>query len=179
MRLASYRLCLKSERHNAAKRSPGRDVRHSNLGSYPLAEHYLQAAVSRQPSDTQSAERLKTAELVLRMDPFRRQISVADAQQNRSRGFRSCGSSGSVRAPLRRLLPQPSGTQPSLADNWAKLKPRISEAGTATKSRLGGRGHGPCIRDRASNQCDLRDSDRNGSRLAADREIARGELNGI
>ncbi len=123
--LASYRLCLKSERHNEeALAGAGRAA--FQLGSYPLAEHYLQAAVAANPDDAQSAERLKTAELVLRMDPFRRQISVADRNRIVVEAFGAAGQRLSSCATPK-TSPEPSGTQPSLADKWAKLKPRISE----------------------------------------------------
>ena len=73
--LAEYRLSLKLDRHNPAALA-GAARAAFELGRYDLAQRYLEAAVAANPNDEQSAARLKTAELVLRMDPFRRQISV-------------------------------------------------------------------------------------------------------
>ncbi len=123
--LTAYRLCLKSDRHNeGALAGAGRAA--FQLGSYPLAEHYLQAAVAANPGDAQSAERLKTAELVLRMDPFRRQISVAERNRIVVEAFGEAGLRLSSCATPK-TSPETDGTQPGLADRWAKLKPRISE----------------------------------------------------
>src|ERR1700722_3370138 len=120
--LAAYRLCMKSDRHNVAALA-GAGWAAFQLARYPLAERYLQAAVAANPGDTQSAERLMTTELLLHMDPFRRQISeeerariVVDAFAVAGRRLSSCATPKAA-----------EGAQTSLADSWAKLKPRISE----------------------------------------------------
>jgi tetratricopeptide (TPR) repeat protein len=123
--LAAYRLCLKSDRRNEGALA-GAGWAAFQLGRYPLAEHYLQAAVAANPGDAQSAERLKTAELVLRMDPFRRQISVAERNRIVVEAFGAAGQRLSSCATAKTSA-EANGTQPSLADSWAKLKPRISE----------------------------------------------------
>src|ERR1700686_1166056 len=56
--LAAYRLCLKSDRHNEGALA-GAGWAAFQLGRYPLADRYLQAAVAGNPSDSQSADRLK------------------------------------------------------------------------------------------------------------------------
>jgi len=123
--LASYRLSLKSDRHNEAAMA-GAGLAAFQLGRYPLAERYLQAAVAGNSSDTQSADRLKTTELVLRMDPFRRQISVDERDQIVVEAFATAGkrlsSCATPKAPAASIA-----SQPSLADSWAKMKPHISE----------------------------------------------------
>jgi tetratricopeptide (TPR) repeat protein len=123
--LASYRLSLKSDRHNEAAMA-GAGLAAFQLGRYPLAEVYLQAAVAGNPSDTQSADRLKTTELVLRMDPFRRQISVDERDRIVVEAFATAGkrlsSCATPKAPAASIA-----SQPSLADSWAKMKPHISE----------------------------------------------------
>jgi tetratricopeptide (TPR) repeat protein len=122
--LASYRLSLKSERHNEPAMA-GAGWAAFELGRYPVAERYLQEAVAGNTSDMQSADRLKTTELVLRMDPFGRQISVAqrdkivvEAFETAGRRLKSCGAATSPAVPA---------AQPNLADSWAKMKPQISE----------------------------------------------------
>jgi len=123
--LASYRLSLKSDRHNEAAMA-GAGLAAFQLGRYPLAERYLQAAVAGNSSDTQSADRLKTTELVLRMDPFRRQISVDERDRIVVEAFATAGkrlsSCATPKAPAASIA-----SQPSLADSWAKMKPHISE----------------------------------------------------
>ena len=123
--LAAYRVSLKFDRHNAGALA-GAGWAALQFGRYPLAERYLQAAVAENPADTQSAERLKTTQLVLRMDPFRRQISAAERAKIAVDAFATAGRRLSSCA-----TPKPSATptasQPSLADEWAKMKPRVTE----------------------------------------------------
>lgn len=75
--------------------------------------------------DEQSVERLQMAELVLRMDPFRRQISVAKRDKTVVEAFETAGERlhvcGASRGPA-----LPTAAQSSLAASWARLKPRIS-----------------------------------------------------
>lgn len=125
--LAAYRLCLKSDRHNeGALAGAGRAA--FQLGRYPLAEHYLQAAVAVNPADTESAERLKITELVLRMDPFSRQISAAERDRIVADAFATAGQRlSSCVTP--KASAESNASQPSLADSWAKMKPQISGQG--------------------------------------------------
>jgi tetratricopeptide (TPR) repeat protein len=112
---SAYRVSLKAERDNAAALA-GAGTAAFQLGRYPQAQRYLQAAVAANPNDAQSAERLKMAEMVVEMDPFRRQIPVAqrdrivmDAFATAGERVKACG--GEAQA------------------NWAKMSPRITEAG--------------------------------------------------
>jgi tetratricopeptide (TPR) repeat protein len=123
--LAAYHLSLRSDRHNEAALA-GAGWAAFELGRYALAERYLEAAVASNLGDTQSADRLKTTELVLRQDPFRRQISgvqrneiVGEAFATAGQRLKSCGVSASSAVP--------TAAQPNLADSWAKMKPRISQ----------------------------------------------------
>ena len=81
---------LKSDRHNPAAMA-GAGYAAFELGRYPLAESYLEAAVSDDPNDRESDDRLKTTKLVLRMDPFRRQISVAERNRIVVEAFATAG----------------------------------------------------------------------------------------
>ena len=123
--LSAYRLSLRSDR-NSEGALAGAGWAAFQLGRYPLAERYLESAVGANPNDTQSAERLKTTQLVLRMDPFRRQISVTQRDEIVVKAFeiaaqrlKSCGISPSPAGP--------AAAQPNLADSWIKMKPRISK----------------------------------------------------
>jgi len=125
--LAEFRSSLRAAPHNApALAGAGEAAFH--LGRYSLAQHYLQAVVSQNPGDTQSAQRLKTTELVLRMDPFRRPISAAqrarivlEAYDAAGRRIQSCTTPASARAS-----PQQAGREPGLRENWQSMKPEVT-----------------------------------------------------
>jgi len=123
----AFQMVLKSDRHNIdAARGAGLTA--FDLGRYALAERYLKAAVTANPHDAESATRLKTAELVLRMDPFQRGLSelqrnqiVVDAFAAAGQRLKSCNmQSASV---------TPGLAQPSLAEIWQRMKPRITPLG--------------------------------------------------
>jgi tetratricopeptide (TPR) repeat protein len=128
--LAEYRLSLKLDRHNpAALAGAGRAA--FELGRYDLAQRYLEAAVAANPNDAQSAALLKTTELALKVDPFRRNISVAQRHRIVIQAFaapgerlKSCSAMGSSRGTA-----SSATSLQSLADEWAKLKPEITEQG--------------------------------------------------
>lgn len=127
--LAEYRLSLKLDRHNpAALAGAGRAA--FLLGRYDLAQRYLEAAVAANPHDTPSADLLKTTELVLKMDPFRRRISVAERHRIVIEAFaaagerlKSCPAGANLRGPVS------SGGQESPTESWAKMKPEITVQG--------------------------------------------------
>jgi tetratricopeptide (TPR) repeat protein len=123
----AFQMVLKSDRHDIdAMRGAG--LAAFDLGRYALAERYLKAAVTANPHDAESATRLKTAELVLRMDPFQRGLSelqrnqiVVDAFAAAGQRLKSCNmQSASV---------TPGVAQPSLAEIWQRMKPRITPLG--------------------------------------------------
>jgi tetratricopeptide (TPR) repeat protein len=123
--LAAYRLSLKLERDNRAALA-GAGFAAFQLGRYPLAQRYLEGAVAGNPNDARSADRLKMTEMVLGMDPFRRQVSasqraeiVVSAFTTAGERFKACSAS--------RGIALPSATQSSVAGSWAKMKPQISE----------------------------------------------------
>ena len=124
--LAEYRQSLKSDRHNAAELA-GAGQAAFELGRYDIAQRYLAAAIATNPNDTQSAELLGTTELVLRMDPFRRQIPVDQRHRIVIQAFNAAGE---------RLKACPAvdssaniAAQPRLAEKWASMKPQITEEG--------------------------------------------------
>jgi len=128
--LAAYSVSLKSNHLSSNHHNPtataGAGLAAFELGRYSLAARYLEAAVAAAPSDADSAARLKTAELVLRMDPFRERISVAQRNRTVVEAFalagerlKSCVASESAVAG--------AATQPVLAEEWTKMKPQITE----------------------------------------------------
>lgn len=128
--LTSYRIALKSDRHNPAALA-GAGEAAFELARYPLAQRYLQAAVAANPNDLQSADRLKTVEMVLRMDPYQPQLSSAERNRAVVQAFETAG---------QRLkscpVPVGPGSGPSMSDEWATLKPEVSLAGLRRKSDL-------------------------------------------
>lgn len=128
--LAQYRLSLKLDRHNPeALSGAGRAA--FELGRYELAQRYLEAVVAANPNDMQSAALLKTTELVLKTDPFRRQISVdqrhrivVEAFAAAGERLKSCSAVGNSRGTN-----SSATSQENLADNWAKMKPQVTEQG--------------------------------------------------
>lgn len=135
--LAEFLLSLKSEPQNpAALAGAGRAA--LELGRYAPAQLYLQAAVMANPGDAELADDLKDTALVLRMDPFQRQISLA--QKNRiviadfaaaGEQVKTCAAAGNSKVPV-----SSPGSQPTLAENWTKMKPQITEAGLRRKPEL-------------------------------------------
>jgi len=125
--LRAFRITLKSERRNPAALA-GAGEAAFELGRYSLAEHYLQSAVAANPNDQQSADRLKTTELVLQMDPFRRQITTAERNRIVVQAFQLAGQRLSNCALPKSVTPGPASTQPSLSDQWTSLKPQVTEA---------------------------------------------------
>ncbi len=123
--LAAYRISLRTNRHDEAALA-GAGWAAFQLGRYAVAEHYLQTAMALNPNDTDSEERLKTTQLVLRMDPFRRQIPVNERDKIVVEAFATAGTRLSSCATPKAAAASAS-SQPSLADSWAKLKPQISE----------------------------------------------------
>jgi tetratricopeptide (TPR) repeat protein len=126
---AAYRVGLKANRHNREALA-GAGLAAFELGRYPQAQRYLQAAVAADPGDAESAGRLKTTELVLRMDPFQRQISIAQRNKIVVEAFAAAGERiKSCGAQKGSTSPEPAASQPSLADSWTKMKPRVTEQG--------------------------------------------------
>ncbi len=128
--LAAYRLSLKYDRHNSSALT-GAGYAAFELGQYPVAEHYLQMALSENPNDTQAEERLKTAEMVVRMDPFRNQISSAERNRIVVEAFATAGERLS-RCPVPKSATAVSAGSPpvspaNLSDQWAALKPQVTE----------------------------------------------------
>ena len=128
--LEAYRLSLKYDRHNSAALT-GAGYAAFELGQYPVAEHYLQMALSENPNDTQAAERLKTAEMVVRMDPFRNQISsaehnriIVDAFVTAGQRLTQCPVPNSASAAT---AGSPPVSTVNLSDQWTALKPQITE----------------------------------------------------
>ncbi|MFZ3343453.1 MAG: tetratricopeptide repeat protein [Terriglobales bacterium] len=124
--LAAFRLALKADPHNHAALA-GAGVAAFKLARYPTAEKYLQEAVATDPKDEHCAALLTSARDTLLFDPFRHEISANqrarvvisdfDIAGERLKACSALGSSG-----------QPASGVATLADSWAKMKPRIVQS---------------------------------------------------
>lgn len=123
--LASYGVVLKTQRHNDTALA-GSGYAAFQLGRYPLAEHYLQAAVALNPKDAQSSELLKTAQMVLHMDPFRPGISSADRDQIVIKAFDTAGNRLKACPLPKPNTAGPAGSLLSPGEEWTNLKRQIS-----------------------------------------------------
>lgn len=125
--LAAYNAALKYERHNAGALA-GAGFAAFQLGRYPLAQHYLIAAEAAKPNDPEISDRLKTTQMVLHMDPFRRQIPASERASIVVNAFDTAGQRLKSCA-LPKVAADSPTAQHSLTDEWAQLKPEITEAG--------------------------------------------------
>ncbi len=123
--LAAYRISLKSDKHNASALA-GAGYAAFQLASYSQAQHYLQMAVAENPKDKESASLLRTTDLVLHMDPYRR-ISAEERSRIVKQAFDIAGQRLKTCA-LPKSAPAPGGGPPDdLSDEWAAAKPKITE----------------------------------------------------
>lgn len=124
--LAEYVEALNLDPHNpAALAGSGRAA--FELANYASAQHYLDAAVTANPNDSAAAELLKTSELVLEMDPFRRQIPVSqrhekviDAFQTAGQRLKDCSSRDTTGGP------EAATPQSYLDARWKELQPGLN-----------------------------------------------------
>ncbi len=124
--LAAYRLSLKSDSRNQPALA-GAGLAAFELGRYPMAQRYLQAAVTASPGDAESATRLKTTKLVLRMDFYRQRISIAERNRIAVKAFAVAGQRLNS-CQIRDGAIASAAQLRTLAQAWAKLKPQITES---------------------------------------------------
>jgi len=131
--LAEYRLVLASDRNNPAALA-GLGMSAFQLSRYDVARRYLEAAAAANPNDSQSAELLKTTELVLRLDPYQRQLSVAERNRIVIEGFAAAGERVKACSPAGGVPEQmPNSSAPNnLAAKrakWEQMKNQVTEQG--------------------------------------------------
>ena len=121
--LAAYRESLRSDRNNEAA-AAGAGWAAFEAREYAVAQKYLQAAVAINPKDTQSAERLKTTDLVLQMDPFQRGITAVHRNRMVVNAFATAGARLKVCS-----VPKPAaGTGPTALGATAEQKQNTAPA---------------------------------------------------
>ena len=126
--LATYQAVLREQPHDSAALA-GAGQATFKLGSYPLAQRYLQSALAANTSDQQSADLLKTTDLLLNSDPFRPGLSTAQRDRLVVEAFSTAGDRLKACALPDTSVAGPAHLQPGLNDEWTSLKPRVTEAG--------------------------------------------------
>lgn len=122
--LAAFRLVLHTDPHSA-RALAGAGEAAFDLGDYPLAEHYLSSAIAHNPADSDSASLLEVTSEVMRLDPFRRQISDAGRDQAVLGAFQAVGDRLHS-CPAAANLPASASAPQTLAGAWAQLKPKVN-----------------------------------------------------
>jgi tetratricopeptide (TPR) repeat protein len=127
--LDAFRLSLRLDRHSEAALA-GAGEAAFELGQYPAAEGYLQAAVAASSNDVKSTARLRKTEFVLDMDPFRTQVSAVERDRIVANAFATAGDRlKSCAAPDGSAVGAAAASQQNLAQQWAKLKPQVTDRG--------------------------------------------------
>lgn len=122
--LAAFRLSLRLNRHDQAAMA-GAGEAAFQLGTYPVAQRYLEQAVAASAGDSASAQRLKLTQLVLAWDPFRQQIPDVRRDQIVMEAFAAAGKRLQACAgPANPGLPK---SIQSLQQSWTTLSPQINQ----------------------------------------------------
>ncbi len=123
--LSAYRTTLRAQPGNTAALA-GAGQASFELARYSEAARYLRPALAKSPENTSLAALLKTTELVLQMDPFRRGVSLAQRNRIVIQAFQAAGDRLQTCMPATGLT-QPTPAERSLPDTWEKMKPRITD----------------------------------------------------
>jgi len=132
--LAAYRVAVKADQHNP-RALAGAGEAAFMLAQYPLAEQYLEGAAEANPNDKTSDERLKTTEMVLKMDPYRSILSVDERSHVVMRAFAIAGQR-LTKCGVPNDAMSGEGTKPSLGDRWTAMKPQITLAQLSRQPEL-------------------------------------------
>ncbi|HEV2324806.1 MAG TPA: hypothetical protein VGS10_12720 [Terracidiphilus sp.] len=131
--LEQFRMALEGNRHDVAAMA-GAGNAAFDMGQYMVAERYLRRAVGA--GDKKSESKLKLAELVLNMDPFRTQFKAAerrriivDAFSAAGARLQACSVPGPFSVPAAELI--------ALTQSWTKLQPQMNERDLRQNPDLG------------------------------------------
>jgi len=124
--LVAYRTSLKSDKHNEADLA-GAGYAAFQLARYAEAQQYLQAVVAENPKDTASADLLKTTEMVLHTDPYRRSITSVQRARIVKQAFEIAGERLKS-CVIPSSAPTTASSPPlSLNEEWAAASPKVTE----------------------------------------------------
>jgi tetratricopeptide (TPR) repeat protein len=125
--LMAYQISLRSDRHNGADLA-GAGYAAFQLGQYPQAKRYFEAALAYNPKDDRTSQTLETTEMVLKMDPFQRGVSAEQRTQVVIDDFEIAGKRIKSCVVPQSAAPRGFSAEASLSDEWAKLMPQMTEA---------------------------------------------------
>jgi tetratricopeptide (TPR) repeat protein len=117
--LAAFQVALKADPRGQAALA-GAGAAAFGMGDYARAQEFLQGAVEQLPADRESRDLLDVAEQVTQLDPYRRQISVAERDRAvlgvlQTTGQRLASCPAAARSPIA------AGKPETLNDAWTKL----------------------------------------------------------
>jgi tetratricopeptide (TPR) repeat protein len=126
--LAQFQEVLRTDHENqAALYGAGHAA--FQLGRYRTAQGYLQSAARKDPQNTQAAQGLKIASLVLQADPFAPRISDAERNKRVRAAFQAAGDrlDNCAKSKQIDLTPRsPSGGLPALKAQWLEMAPKLA-----------------------------------------------------
>jgi cytochrome c-type biogenesis protein CcmH/NrfG len=114
-------------------------------GDYTLAEHFLHAAVNANPNDANSRQLLASAEMILKINPFRSHISDAERNRRIAAAFaqaeqRLTDCATQAKVDLKSAAPtdpsSPSSALPILQTRWLATKPDLDRLRSPAETDL-------------------------------------------
>jgi tetratricopeptide (TPR) repeat protein len=127
--LAAFRVSLRSDPHDEGNLA-GAGTAAFELGQYTVAQHYLAEGAAMNP---QNAE---IAETVLKMNPFRRQISAKDRSEIVREAFALAGQRIKNCAVPTSAAPGGIAAEKNLSDEWNQMRPKITDQHLRTDPEL-------------------------------------------
>lgn len=137
--LAEYDRVLHIDRGNPVALAGAGETAY-RAGRYPTAQHYLQAAVTANPKDSNLRDLLVSTNEIVQANPFARRISDAERNRRLAIAFEEAGQRltscaqqkgtnlAGVKPAASSLSPAPNSTSPlaALQSRWLATKPEIS-----------------------------------------------------
>ena len=126
--LAQFQQVLRSD-HESKAALYGAGQAAFQLGRYRTAQGYLRNAVRSDPQNTQAAQPLKIASLVLQADPFAPRISDSERNKRVRAAFQAAGDrlDNCAKSKQIDLTPRsPSGGLPALKAQWLEMAPKLA-----------------------------------------------------
>ncbi|HEX3748128.1 MAG TPA: tetratricopeptide repeat protein [Bryobacteraceae bacterium] len=125
--LNAFRQGLKASKKNPAALA-GAGKAAFQLTQYRTAAQYLRSAATLDSGDKDLASLLETSELVLNMNPFQHDIPAGERYQIVMKAFAAAGDRLKS-CPALSTAPAPATATQNLSDDWAKMKPQMTERG--------------------------------------------------
>lgn len=121
--LSAFKLRLAVNPHNS-EALLGAGTASAELGNYEAAHRYLKRAAEEVPDNHETATMLQTVDLVLRLDPYRRQIADGERYRAVTDSFNTAGDRLSACPAMAAAVPVAGKT--SFGQAWQQLKPSVT-----------------------------------------------------